>query len=151
VFAGCVFEKCDFEPNSQTLVKYGFRHGLILWSPWKKSTPEGHGWWRLPSIVSHLYHHSTRSAFSVLDGPEYWKKWSPGPRGHRNTIRKMVTSGKIRIDTNASLEDFLAAYEKTILPHRWKRYFIARQKFLSSQNDGNIRIYLAFVENKALA
>lgn len=97
-----------------------------------------------------MYHHSARSAFSVLT-PEYWKKWGTGPRGHRNAIRKKIESGEISVDTDATLENFLAAYQKTALPHGWKRYLTNRQKYLSGLGDGNVRIFLASIRGEVLA
>jgi hypothetical protein len=149
-FSMAYFEKCDFEPTAKALAKHGFKRGLVFWSPWRKAEPKSNGWRKLPFFVSHAYHHATRSAFSILE-PEYWKKWKPWPRGHRNSLRKSLESWEIRIDTWASLESFLAAYEKTALPHDWKGYLVARQKFLSGQNDGNIRIYLASINGEVLA
>lgn len=145
------FEKCDFEPTRELLDVCGFGNGWVVWSPLRKNSPEAKGWRKLPYFLAHEFHFSTRSAFSVLDTQEYWKKWKSGPRGHRNKIQKRLASGEIRIDTNASLEDFLATYRKSPVPHGWKNYLITRQKFLSARNDGNIRIFLAYIGDEPLA
>lgn len=97
-----------------------------------------------------MYHHSTRSAFSILE-PGYWKKWSAGPRGHRKTIRKSVELGEIQIDTGASIDTFLAIYQKTKLPHGWKNFLIHRHSRLFAEQSGNLRTYLASAHGKILA
>jgi hypothetical protein len=124
---------------------------IIFWSWWKRSFPWWSGWISLGYIFSHLYHHSTRSAFSVLDTTEYWKKWSSNARWHRNKIQKEILKGAININTDATLEEFLDAYRKTKIHHKWKSYNIWRQKFLSKNNSANIRIYTASVDWVILA
>ncbi len=149
LFSIAYFEKCDHVPEPASLRKYGFRRGLAFWSGWRRESP-GPGWYRLPDYLAWAYHHSTRSAFSVL-GPEYWKKWSPGPRGHRKAIRKSLESGDIRIDTEAPIEDFLAIYGKTKLPHGWKNFLVHRHERLFAERRGNLRTYLASANGKILA
>lgn len=160
LFSIAFFEKCDIEPTKELLRKYGMNRGIIFWSGWRESCPifiwESKSffqkWWiRLGYYFSHLYHHSTRSAFSVLDSQEYYKKWSSKARWHRNKIQKEYESGKITINTNTSLEDFLVVYRKTKIRHKWKAYNIWRQKYLSKNHSANIRIYTASVDGLILA
>jgi lipid II:glycine glycyltransferase (peptidoglycan interpeptide bridge formation enzyme) len=87
----------------------------------------------------------------VIDTPEYYKKWSSNARGHRNKILKEIDAGIITINTEASLEDFLEVYKKTRVRHKWKRYNIWRQKYLSRYNSANIRIYTASLDGVVLA
>lgn len=151
LFSLAIFEKSDIEPSRELLARYGMKRGLVLWAGWKKSKPDGSHWWKLGYLFSHKFHYSTRSAFSVLDGWEYWKKWSSSARGHRNKIQKEISSGMIQIDTAASLEDFLAIYRKTKVRHGWKSYLIFRQQYLSRTHPEKIRIYLAYLEWECLA
>ncbi len=154
------FEKCDIRPTKELLLQYGMKRGIVFWSGWKMISPTlaweskdiFQKWWiRLGYFFSHLYHHSTRSAFSMLDTPEYYKKWSSKARWHRNKIQKECETWKISIDTNTNLEDFLAVYKKTKIHHKWKAYNIWRQKYLSKNHSANIRIYTASVDGVILA
>ncbi len=150
-FSIAYFEKCDIEPVKELLQKYGMKRGIVLWSGWRKIKPVGKWWFSLGYLSSHFYHHSTRSAFSVLDILEYYKKWSSKARWHRNNIQKEREAWKISIDTNADLEDFIAVYRNTKIRHKWKAYNIWRQKYLSKNHSTNIRIYTASVDGIILA
>ena len=151
LFSYAVFEKSDIEPTRELLQKYGMKRGLVLWSGWHRDRPIGSWWLRLGYVISRSFHHSTRSAFSVLDVQEYWKKWQSNMRGHRSKIHKLLQSGKISINTNASWEEFHLAYEKTKLPHGYKRYLIYRQNFLMNKHPEDFRIFLASVDGEVLA
>ena len=151
LFSIACFEKCDIEPTRELLAKYGMKRGIVFWSAWRREKSRGMWWYNLGYIFSYLYHHSTRSAFSVLDTPEYWKKWSSSARGHRNRIVREIESGNIRIDADTSFEKFLEVYRRTKVPHKWKRYFIWRQKYLSEKHSANIRIYTASIHWEILA
>ena len=146
LFSIAYFEKCDIDPTPVLLRKYGMKRGIVFWSGWKSEKPSGRWWWNLGYISSHFYHHSTRSAFSILDTPEYWKKWSSSARGHRNRIIREIESGNIRVDTDTSFEEFLEVYRKTKVHHKWKRYNIWRQTYLSENHNANIRIYTASLD-----
>lgn len=159
-FSIAFFEKCDIQPTKELLIQYGMKRGIVFWSGWKMSSPTlaweskdiFQKWWiRLGYYFSHLYHHSTRSAFSLLNTREYWKKWSSKARWHRNKIFRELEEWKIIINTDASLEDFLEVYKKTKIHHKWKAYNIWRQKFLSKNYSANIRIYTASVDWVILA
>lgn len=66
-------------------------------------------------------------------------------------IRKEIDAGIITIDTTTPLEDFIIAYRKTPVHHKWKRYNIYRQKYLSEHFPENIRIYTASIDGEILA
>ncbi len=150
-FSFAIFEKSDIEPTRELLARYGMKRWLVFWSGWRKTKPDGPYWWKFGYLFSRQYHHSTRSAFSVLDAWEYWRKWSSSARGHRSKIQKEITSGTIRIDTEARLNDFLRIYKKTRVSHWWKSYLIFRQQYLSKSYPEKIRIYLAYLEWECLA
>lgn len=151
VFSIGFFEKSDIAITPELLKKYGMKRGLIFWSWWKNIAPIWRWWIRLGYFFSHLYHHSTRSAFSVIDDADYAKKWSPNARWHIRKIRKELDAGIIKIDTETSLESFTLAYRKTPVHHKWKRYNIWRQKYLSTHFGANIRIYSASIDGEILA
>ncbi len=151
LFSVAYFEKCDINPTKELLEKYGMKRWIVLWSGWKGEKPIERGYMNLGYFCSHWYHHSTRSAFSVLDTREYWKKWSSNARGHRNKIKKEIESWIITIDTETSLANFLEVYKKTKLRHKWKAYNIWRQKYLSKNHSANIRIYTASIDGDILA
>ena len=146
LFSIAYFEKCDISPTRELLAKYGMKRGIVLWSWWRVSYPDGKWWMRLGYIFARFYHHSTRSAFVIIDTPDYWQKWSPNARAHRRKIEKEILSWDITLDTETSIELFLEIYKKTKIHHPWKRYNIWRQKYLSKYHKRNIRIYTASVD-----
>ncbi|MDD2745243.1 MAG: GNAT family N-acetyltransferase [Candidatus Gracilibacteria bacterium] len=150
-FSMAYLEKCDIEPTYELFKKYGMKRGFAFWSGWRKTEPKSDGWWKYKYFFSRQYHHSTRSAFSVLDTPEYWKKWTSGPRGHRHKILRQVAEGIIEINMNASLEDFITAHRATRNSTKIGPLFITRQKFLCQHHPDSVRIFLASVEGKPLA
>ena len=151
LFSVWVFEKSDICMTSELLQKYGMKRGLIFWSGWKNITPPWKGWWRFGYIFSHLYHHSTRSAFSILGWDDYSKNWSSSARWHRRKIQREIESGTLIINTHTSLDDFISGYKKSSIHHNWRRYNIWRQKYLSTHFPENIRIYSASIDGKILA
>lgn len=150
-FSIAYFEKCDLEPTQALLMKYGMKRWIVFWSGWRKTKPAGRGWLRFGYNFSRMYHHSTRSAFVVINSAEYWEKWTSGARWQRKKIRDLEQSDTIRIDTDVSIEDFLIIYNRTEISHGWKTYLSLRQQFLSQYYGDNIRIFLAFVGNRPLA
>lgn len=144
-------EKTDVHITRELLRQHGVRQWVILQSTWRESRPEGAWWHHLGYLISHWYHHSTRSAFSVLDTSEHTEKWSSSARWHIRKIRKELDAGIIKIDTKTSLEDFISAYRKTPVHHKWKRYNIYRQKYLSTHFPENIRIYTASIDGEIFA
>ena len=166
LFSIASFEKCDIKPTRALLQKYGMKRGIILWSGWRNQSPFSQWesnidlwvrkffqkWWiRLGYYFSHLYHHSSRSAYSAIDSSDYYKKWSSNARGHRNKIQNEIKANILTIDTETSLEEFLSLYTKTKVHHRWKEYNIWRQKYLSKYHNANIRIYTASIYWEILA
>lgn len=150
-FSIATFEKVDIIPTPELLEKYGMKRWLVYWAGWSQVRPSVPRFLRVPYPILRSYLHSTRSAFSILDTPEYWKKWSSNARGHRNKLLRMIDEWKIEIKTNATLEEFLEVYESVKTPHPYKKYFIKRQRFLDKYSNANIRYYIAFVDGVALA
>ncbi len=150
-FSIAYFEKCDISPTRELLAKYSMKRGIVFWSWWKHTRPNASWWMRLGYVFARLFHHSTRSAFAVLDIPDYWKKWSPNARWHRRKIHREIELWKITINIEASFEDFLDVYKKTKIYHPWKSYNIWRQKYLSKHHSEDIRIYTASLDWVVLA
>ena len=93
----------------------------------------------------------SRSAFSVLDREDYWNKWSPSARAHRRHVLGNMTSGHIRIDTTATIEDFLELYTNTKI-HDPHKSFVARMTAKLFQNtQSDYRVYIVYVDDRPLA
>ena len=146
LFSIAWFEKSDIRPTREFLLKYGMKRGLVFWSGFHNEKPSGRYWIPFWYLFSKSFHHSTRSAFSVLESEEYWKKWQPNARNHRNKIQKYILDGKIYIDTNASWEDFRKIYKQTKIPHGYKWYLIWRQEFFQKNAPEDFRIFLAYID-----
>jgi hypothetical protein len=78
-------EKIDTELSKEKLLTQGIKHGIIWWTPMRK-TEKPKGWWRVPTWWTKGDIHSSRSAFSVLDRADYAEKWSPKARAHRRKV-----------------------------------------------------------------
>ena len=95
--------------------------------------------------------HSSRSAFSILDTPEYWKKWSSSARGHRRHVLENKAIGKIRISENEDLSRFLELYTSTKI-HDPNKAFVKRMtNKLFSGTESQFRIFIAYVDDVPLA
>ncbi len=150
-FSYAVFEKTDLVPTRELLAKHGMKRGIVLWSWWKKQTPISSLVWKsLGYLFSRQFHHSTRSAFSVLDAKEYWKKWSSNARNHRKKAHTLQTQNRLKIDTEVSCETFLQIYKKTKVPHSLKRYLSQKTLHLAKDSK-NVRFYLAYLDSVPLA
>lgn len=95
--------------------------------------------------------HSSRSAFSILDREDYYNKWSPSARAHRRHMLENISLGKIRIDTTATIEDFLVFYNSTKI-HDPHKSFVARMTAKLFQNtQSDYRVYIVYVDDRPLA
>lgn len=109
------------------------------------------GWWRVPTWFTKRDIHASRSAFSVLDTPEYWNKWSGSARAHRRHVLENIEAGIIRIDTSATISEFLELYNTTKIhdPNKSFVSWLTRKLFL--QTDTAYRVYIAYVDGTPLA
>ena len=146
------FEKTDIKITPELLQKYGAKRGIIYISPWRLQRPQGNffSWIPLGYFFAQNYHHSTRSAFCILDREEYFQKWKSNARNHRKKILRLQAEGKVSIQKDVSLEEFLKVYERIKTPHNYKRYLIKKLKFLTSYST-DIRLFLACVDGIPLA
>lgn len=105
-------EKIDHELTREELEKYGIRHGIVWWTPMRK-TEKPRGWWRTPTWWTKYDIHASRTAFSVLDRADYASKWSSSARAHRRKVLEHIETGKITIRDDVTLDEFLQLYERT--------------------------------------
>lgn len=143
-------EKHDEEITRSKLKESGISHGIVWWTPLRK-TDKPKGWWRVPTWFTKWDIHSSRSAFSVLDTPEYWNKWSGSARAHRRHVLENRSIGKIRISSDEGIERFLELYRSTKIhdPNKW---FVARMtKKLFSWVTGGFRVFIIYVDDVPLA
>lgn len=150
-FYSIIVEKIDQEPNSKILSSLDIYHGILFWSPLRRV--EMPKWWfRLPKILIKWFVHASHTSFSILDRPDYWEKWSPSARAHRRKVLSARENGKIRIIKLNEWKEYLDTYIQTIVPDPYKEYLIHWcQEMIIPETHKNLRIYLAFIENRALA
>ena len=143
-------EKIDVELTKDSLSKFGIHHGIIWWTPLRKMK-KPKGWTRMPTWWVKHDIHSSRSAFSHLDNPEYWQKWSPKARAHRRKVIENIKKWIITIHKHVSLEEFLRIYAATPVWDGDKgfRQRLTRKLFQNTKTD--YRIYIIEVGGKPLA
>ena len=78
-------------------------------------------------------------------------KWSSSARSHRKKVLEYRNSGKIRIESNISLENFLDLYKNTPVKDSDKYFRIRKTKKLLERSESNYRIYVIFVDDRPLA
>jgi Acetyltransferase (GNAT) domain len=148
-FSVASFEKVDTEPTREILMAHGMRRWLVLWSPWKRTKIPLH-WRCFGGWFSRNYHHSTRSAFTLLK-EDYRKQWSHGHRSDMHKIYPLIEDGTLRIETKGDPEDFLALYFRTEVPYPHKDFFLKRQQFFYAHHPKNFRTYIAYIKNEPMA
>ncbi len=143
-------EKNDTELTRTELQKSWISHGIIWWTPIRR-LEKPTGWWRVPTWFTKRNIHSSRSAFVILDQPNYWNKWTAPARAHRRKVLANIEDGTIEIRTDCSLDVFLSLYQSTPVhdPEKWSRIRMTR-KLLENQ-ESSYRIYTASVEGRVLA
>lgn len=142
-------EKINHEVTQEELHKLGIHRGIVFWTP-KSITEKPKGWYRLPSWFAMLETHSSRSAFSILDTPDYWTKWSPGARGRRRKVLELIDSGRL-VMQESSFKQFLRYYYETDVRDPHKRFVGRMTEKLFIGKENKHRVYLALIDGKVLA
>lgn len=143
-------EKIDHELTREELEKYGIRHGIVWWTPMRK-TEKPQGWWHVPTWWTKYDIHASRTAFSVLDRSDYSLKWSSSARAHRRKVLEHIEIGKIAIRDDATLDEFLEIYERTPVRDSEKSFRLRLTRKLFEKTHTDYRIYIISVDGKALA
>jgi hypothetical protein len=112
-----------------------------------RKTEKPRGWWRVPRWFTKWDIHASRSAFSILDTPEYWNKWSGSARAHRRHVLENQVIGKIRISDNESIERFLELYKTTKLYDPNKKFVSWITQKLFQKTEAPYRVYIAYVDD----
>jgi hypothetical protein len=108
-------------------------------------------WWRVPTWFTKKNIHSSRSAFSILDRPDYWNKWTTSARAHRRRILQNVENWTIEISTTCTLDVFLRIYKDTPVHDGQKSSRIRMTQKLLENRALGYRIYTASVWGRVLA
>lgn len=149
-FYSIILEKNDEEIARSKLKESGISHGIVWWTPLRR-IDKPKGWWRVPTLFTKWDIHSSRSAFSVLDTPEYWNKWSGSARAHRRHVLENRAIGRIHISSDENITRFLELYGSTFT-HDPNKSFVARMtKKLFIESASSYRIYIAYVDNIPMA
>ncbi len=143
-------EKNDTELTDDILKKSWISHGIIWWTPMRR-LDKPRWWWRVPRWLTRKNIHSSRSALTILDQPDYWNKWAAPARAHRRKVLQNVENGTIEISTTCSLEDFLRLYRDTPVHDGDKSSRIRMTRKLLENQDLGYRIYTASVWGRVLA
>jgi hypothetical protein len=142
--------RTDAEITPEIAHQLGVKKGIVFWAP-KSITLRPKWWYRLPTIFAKMLQHSSRTAFSVLDTPDYWKKWSPKARNHRRKIRGLIEEWTLQLKWSDHLEEYISVYEKTPVPDPYKAYLLHWCRSVSSRPNQKIRILMAYIQGEPLA
>jgi hypothetical protein len=149
-FYSVIAEKIDIEPSQEFLARYGISHGMVFWMPMRRI--EKPKWWlQMPRYFAKNSVHSSRSAFSILDREDYWMKWSPKARAHRRKILEYIKSWKLRIDRISDWYAYLDIYKNMKVPDPFQDFIIKWCEKKFTQWLDNLRIYIAYIDDKPLA
>lgn len=143
-------EKNDTELTKTELQKSWISHGIIWWTP-MRILDKPIGWWRAPKWFTQKNIHSSRSAFSILDRPDYWNKWAPPARAHRRKVLDLIDLGTLRIEQITDMDSYLDIYRKTRVLDPHKAYltnWLTRNATITTED---IRIYIAYIDDRPLA
>ncbi len=149
-FYSVIFEKIDIEPTREFLMRFWIHHGVVFWCP-RRITVKPKWWIRLPLFMTQSLLHSSRSAFSILDRPDYWNRWSITARAHRRNILSLIESGKLDIIETKDGTFFLDIYQKTVVPDPNKDQLIEWLGNTFALGMDNLRIYIASIDWVPLA
>lgn len=144
-------EKIDTEPDITVLKKLGYRHGIVFWSP-LRLTEKPRWWIRLPAYFARKWLHASRSAFSIIDTPEYWTKWSSEARNHRKKTLELIRDGVIRIESSDDIVGFYEAYKSADIGDPNKRIHSQwLERVIDTQWMKDKRIYLWYIWDELVA
>lgn len=135
------FERIDTEPDIDFVRARGFRHGMMIWVPYRRTDiPPG---WRKLWLPTHF----TRTGYSILEGPDYYKKWNERARRAR---KKFLAQTEVRIEL-VSPEVFIEAFGKTKVKHPYRSDYIKYYRTMASIDQTQIRSYLAYIGDHPVA
>lgn len=137
--------KIDTLPSLGSLKALGISHGIIFWAPLRTSEKPSL-WYRLPRFYAKSHLHSSRSAFCVLDTPEYWKKWSPQARNHRKHVLQEIQSGIITIESSQDITRFIELYAHIEHKNPYRKIVSRMSKKLFENTTQSYRIYFITVD-----
>lgn len=144
-------EKIDTEPDIHALRRSWYNHGIVFWSPLRRR--EKPKWWfKLPRYFAPKLLHASRSAFSILDTPEHWTKWSSEARNHRKKFLKNVENGNVHIESSEDIELFYQSYKSATISDPNKRIHIQwLERMIATEGMRNKRIYLWYIWDTLVA
>lgn len=144
-------EKIDTEPDIHALRRSWYNHGIVFWSPLRRGE-KPKGWIRLPTYAATKLLHASRSAFSILDTPEYWTKWSSEARNHRKKFLKNIADGTVRIEPSVDMELFYESYRNADIRDPNKRVHKQwLERMRATEGMRNKRIYLWYIWDTLVA
>lgn len=118
----------------------GFGPGFVIWIPARRDeVPKG---WRNMWLRSHF----TQSGFTVIDSPDYQKKWNERSRRAR---KKFLASGA-SIDVVSDFE-FMDAFRNTPVKHLYKKDYIKYYRTMAAIAPNDVKSYVARHDGKIVA
>lgn len=144
-------EKIDIEPDIAALEQSWYNHGIIFWSPLRRQ--EKPKWWiRLPRYFAPKMLHASRSAFSIMDIPEHWTRWSSEARNHRKKFLKNIENSDVHIESSDDIALFYGAYRDAKIHDPNKRVHLQwLDRAMKTQWMKNKRIYLGYIWENLVA
>ncbi len=141
LFQVAKFERISEEPDLELLKKLGFKHGIVIWVPWKTVTiPKP--WRRLMIPGSHFI----TTGFTTLTA-DYSKKWNDRAKRAR---KKFLANPDLSIK-QVSSEVMAEAFLSTKVTHAFKKDYVRYLRSLCSVDESTVRCFLAYQGDKPVA
>lgn len=136
------FERIDTEPTKEMLAPHGFRRGIVIWIPFRRTKIPA-GWKRL-TVGTHF----TRTGFVRIENREYYKKWNE--RAKRARKKFLSYSHDIRIEL-VDPETFIQAFQSVKVRHLFKSDYIKYYRTMTDIGKGSIRSYVCYHGDSPIA
>lgn len=134
------FERLETEPDIALLKSMGFGPGFVIWIPARREEiPKG---WRKMWIRTHF----TQSGFTVIDSPDYHKKWNERARRAR---KKFLASGAEIAEVSDF--EFMEAFRSTQVKHLYKSDYIKYYRTMAAIAPNDVKSYVARHAGKIVA
>lgn len=141
------FERVDTEPTRELLSPFGFKRGVAIWIPFRRTDiPAG---WRKLAIGTHF----TRTGYVTIEDHEYHKKWNERARRARKKFLSFLTPGStehIHIEL-VDQETFVRAFQAVKVKHMFKSDYIRYYRAMKSLGTSSVRSYVCYRGDTPLA
>ncbi len=135
------FERLEAEPDIAALKAAGFGPGVVIWIPARRTEiPKP---WRKMWLRSHFMN----SGFTVVDSPDYFRKWNERARRARKKFLSTEGAETVRV----SDDEFMEHFRTTPVRHAFKKEYIKYYRTMAAIAPESVRSYVAKYRGKVVA